>query len=196
MSIKLPEIIDTWNLLDKYNLEDDVDWYHEGKYIIVTDSGLDKFPNTPSFNDYLKRVMNGGHFKTGSRNMTLASTDIEGESEIVFTPASLLDLISKVDELSQYEVGLTTTMDDQLQLQIGDSLYDITSDSNIEDIVTDENTVDQISDVNEETYDNLLEDESISNEPIEGGLIKEAIKTLAIGGLVRLGKQYLSGDKA
>lgn len=117
-------------------------------------------------------------------------------NEIVLTPAALLDLLSKVDELSNYELGLTTTLDGQLQLQIGNSTYDLTSESNVENVTVDQSAVDEISDINEEAYDNLLDDETITSEPVEGGLIKEMIKTLAIGGLVRLGKNYATSPNA
>ena len=36
--------------------------------------------------------------------------------EILFTPSSLLDLLSKVDELKEYPVGLTETFDGGLEL--------------------------------------------------------------------------------
>ena len=44
---------------------------------------------------------------------------------IVFTPASLIDLLSKIDELSEFNVGITETIDGDLQLEIGDSIYSI-----------------------------------------------------------------------
>lgn len=115
--------------------------------------------------------------------------------EILFTPSSLLDLLSKVDELKEYPVGLTETFDGGLQLQIGNSFYSIEDKYASLDAEVDPEVVDAISDVNEETYSKLEED-GVELETIESGLIKEALKTLAIGGVVRLAKSYLQSDKA
>ena len=38
---------------------------------------------------------------------------------IVFTPASLIDLLSKIEELSDYPIGITETLDGQIQLNVG-----------------------------------------------------------------------------
>lgn len=109
---------------------------------------------------------------------------------IVFTPASLIDLLSQIKELSDYPIGITETIDGQIQLNIGESLYIIDTDS-ATDIQVDDRIVDIVDDANQEAYENL--DESIDvtvsgegEEDIEAGLIKELAKTLLVGGLVRL----------
>ena len=56
-------------------------------------------------------------------------------NEIVFTPAGLLDLLSQIDEFKDLDIGLAPTIDDKLQLQIGNSIYTI--DNNAETVYVD-----------------------------------------------------------
>ena len=113
---------------------------------------------------------------------------------ILFTPASLLDLLSKIDELSEYEIGVAETIDGQLQLTIGESTYLIDND-NATDVSVDETVVESIEDVNLDAYENLDDDIDVTiydeGEPIESGILKEVAKTLLVGGLVRLGSKLL-----
>ena len=120
--------------------------------------------------------------------ITKITASEEVSSEIVFTPAALLDLLTQVDELSQYDIGLYTSIDGNLQLQIGDSYYDLTSDSPVAEVDASDEVVEAVADANEEAYDNMDVDDST---PIESGPIKELLKTLAVGGLVRLGKKMI-----
>lgn len=116
---------------------------------------------------------------------------VEGD-ELVFTESSLLDLLINIEELKQYDIGLTETVDGTPLLQIGESTYELTQKEEII-IDVDEDVVDEISEINEETYTEIANDNELIEEDvdIESGLVKEAIKTLAIGGLVRLGKKFL-----
>lgn len=110
---------------------------------------------------------------------------------ILFTPASLLDFLSSIDELKDLDVGLTETIDGNIQIQIGSSIYEIDT-SNATDVSVDESVVDTVDDVNQSTYEDLDETyDSNALDDIEGGLIKEALKTLLIGGMVRLGAKML-----
>lgn len=117
---------------------------------------------------------------------------------ILFTPASLIDLLSKIDELSGYDVGVTETLDGKLQLIVGDSVY-VIDDAEITNISVDESVEDAVEDANDEAYENL--DESIDVglesevEPIESGVLKEIAKTLLVGGIVRLGSKLLKWGK-
>lgn len=113
---------------------------------------------------------------------------------IVFTPAGLLDLLVSIDELSEYDIGLTETIDHNIQLQIGDSIYQL-SKSDAEDVIVDDSVVDEISDINDRAYQEL---ESSDNDveiqeldDVESGIIKELIKTLFVGGMVRLAGKTL-----
>ena len=121
------------------------------------------------------------------------STD-NTESEFVLTPSALLDLLSSVDEFKDFNVNIIETLDHKLQLQVNDSYYDLISDSDITTVEIDPEAVNQISEVNEDTYQELIDTSDITTENIESGIIKEALKTLAIGGIVRLGKKYLLGN--
>lgn len=198
--ITLNGTMEASRLLDKLNLEKDVDWTYDwnSNVYTITDEGESKFPSKSDKNfwNYFNKAFKDGKLSgSSSRGTTLASTEIEN-SEIVFTPASLLDILSKIDELSQYEVGLTTTLDGQLQLQVGDSVYDLTSESDVNNVNVDDSVVDDVSEINEDAYDQIVDSEGEEAQPIESGLIKEMIKTLAIGGVVRLGKNYLTSPNA
>ena len=110
------------------------------------------------------------------------------ESTILFTPAALLDFLSSIDELSDQDIQLTEESDGSLTVSIGESTYNIDS-SQATDIDVDPEVAEQIDDVNEETYDELDADETYEN--VEGCIIKDALKTLLIGGLVRMGVNAL-----
>lgn len=109
---------------------------------------------------------------------------------IIFTPAAVLDLLTKIDELSDYEVGISETPDGHIQLTVGTSIYDI-SDTGISDVQVKQQTIDDISEINEETYEDLVEQDTFELEPIDSGILKEVTKTLLVGGLVRLTKNLM-----
>lgn len=116
------------------------------------------------------------------------------ESEILFTPSAILDLLSKVDEFSEYDLDLTESLDGKIQLQVGNSVYELNPDEVACDIQVSNDVVDEIAAINEEAYQDLLDenDEYAQQEYVESGLIKELVKTLLIGGVVRMGKNYLT----
>ena len=114
---------------------------------------------------------------------------------IVFTPASLIDLLSQIEELQDHDIGISETIDGGIQLTVGESLYIIDTD-NSTDIQVDGDVVDTVEDANLEAYENL--DDSVDvvvsgqgEEPVESGLIKALAKTLLVGGLVRLSAKLL-----
>lgn len=113
---------------------------------------------------------------------------------IVFTPAGLLDLLVNIDELSEYDIGLTETIDHNIQLQIGESIYQL-SKSDAEDVVVDDSVVDEVSDINDRAYQELESsggDVEIQElDDVESGIIKELVKTLLVGGMVRLAGKTL-----
>ena len=109
------------------------------------------------------------------------------QDELVFTCAGVLDLLSKLPELEDQNLSLTETLDGSIQLQVGDSYYEIPQTC-ADTIEIDENMLDEISDINDSAYEELISDDF---EPIESGLIKETLKTLLVGGVVRLAKKYL-----
>lgn len=110
---------------------------------------------------------------------------------ILFTPAALIDLLSKIDELADTDIGITETIDGQLQLTVGESTYGIdTSDATT--INVDEQTVDQVEDVNMSAYESLDETIDVSSpETVESGILKEIAKSLLLGGMIRLSSKLI-----
>ena len=47
----------------------------------------------------------------------------ESDSQLMFTPASVVDLLLQIDELKDKTIIIAETPDGQLQLTIGDSIY-------------------------------------------------------------------------
>ena len=131
--------------------------------------------------------------------------------EILFTSAAVLDLLSQLEELKDKDLLVEDTQTG-LAIVIGDNNYNINYDR-AEEVEVPREVVDEISDITDETYASVSEendigiwvesDEPIDDEPIdtdtevvEGGIIKEALKTLAIGGLVRLTGKLVGKDIA
>lgn len=113
--------------------------------------------------------------------------------ELVLTSAGLLELLLNIDEFKDFDFGLVESLDNNLQLQVNDSYYTIQPENTSENIEIDEDSLNQITQINDEAYQELLDNDQVSEqEPIESGLIKELVKTLAIGGLVRLGKNLIT----
>lgn len=110
------------------------------------------------------------------------------DDKLVLTGAGLLEFLNQIDELKDKNLEIIE-MADGLHVTIGDSTYVLQCETNNTIEVTDD-LVDTINDIDIESYDEFAED--LDDEPVEGGLIKELIKTLAIGGLVRLTKSALT----
>lgn len=108
----------------------------------------------------------------------------------LFTPAALLEVLSNIEELRDYEVGITETIDGKLQLQVGNSIYELEQASPSTDIDVDENLVDKVDKINEEAYDNISDVEDTSDS-IEGGIISELAKNMLLGGMLRLSGKLL-----
>lgn len=111
----------------------------------------------------------------------------ESINTILFTPAALLDFLSSIDELKDLDVGITESPEGDIQVQIGESTYNVDT-SQATEIEVDEEAIDQVDEANEEAYDELDAD---TQDEVEGGIIKEALKTLLVGGLVRMGAKVL-----
>lgn len=114
---------------------------------------------------------------------------------VVFTPSALLEVLSQIDELADVDVGLVESLDGKLQLQVGSSVYEINYDNSVE-VDVDEAVVDTVEEVNMSTYEQLQsEDVDVmvydDGQPIESGIIKEAVKSLLLGGMLRLSAKLL-----
>lgn len=114
---------------------------------------------------------------------------------LMFTPAGVLELLAKIDELKDLELSITESLDGQtLQLQIGDSVYEIEMNTEKE-IPVDDATLIEVDDANVEAYQELVDSNVIdmddTGESVESGILKELAKTLMIGGMVRfIGKEF------
>lgn len=107
--------------------------------------------------------------------------------ELLFTPAALMDLLMKIEELSDYDIELTESGSGIL-LTVGDSHYEI-NPSGDEDVVVPEEAIDEIRDIKDAAYDEL-EDVEVSDD-VTSGVIKELFKSLLVGGMVRLTTKML-----
>lgn len=129
------------------------------------------------------------------------------DEEILFTSAAILDLLSQIDELADKDLHIDKTIDNKIQLTIGSSVYEISNEPDTT-IEVSEETVDDINEATVDAYQQLLDrpieyksDISEDNnsvtqipedaEPIQGGIIKEAIKSLLLGGMIRFAKNRL-----
>lgn len=109
--------------------------------------------------------------------------------ELLFTSASILDLLSSIDELKDKNIDLAET-DSGISITVGDSIYQIrTSDAT--PIEVDEDVVQEVDEVTSEAYEELSADGVDIKDDIEGGPIKELIKTLMLGGMLRLTSKML-----
>lgn len=127
--------------------------------------------------------------------------------ETLFTAAALLDFLRQIDELSDKDIDVFDNESFAL-ITIGDNQYRIDYNT-AEEVEVPEEAVDEVTDIIEDTYDELgasgVDYEEVADlevnddgdvEAVEGGIIKEALKTLAIGGLVRLTGKLVGKDLA
>ena len=98
--------------------------------------------------------------------------------EVVFTSAGLLDFLSQIDELKDYDIDLNDN-NGAISLTIGDSVYSISKPT--ETVEVSEEVLTEISDIADEALSDVE-----TSQPVESGVIKEALKTLLVGGAVRL----------
>lgn len=114
--------------------------------------------------------------------------------EIVFTPASILELLAQIDELKDCELSISQTIDNKIQLQIDNSIYILDTEYQVPELEVEENVVEEIAEINENTYKELIENDEMlvdEVEPIEGGILKELATSLLLGGMIKLTKKLL-----
>lgn len=104
--------------------------------------------------------------------------------ELVFTSASILDLLSSIDELKDKNINLTET-ESGISITIGESNYEINT-ANATEVEVDEEVVEEIDEVTSEAYSELSDNGVDVQDEVEGGPIKELIKTLMLGGMVKM----------
>lgn len=110
---------------------------------------------------------------------------------IVFTPAAILDLLSQIDELSEYTISLDDVSGKDVMLRIGQSSYRI--DTAYSDKLTvSSDVVDNINEINDEAIDDFVDsNDDVESDYIESGIFKQLAKTLLVGGVVRLAAKLL-----
>lgn len=119
----------------------------------------------------------------------IRSTELEN-STLLLTPASLVDFLSQIDELSEKSISLNSD-NEYIEVSIGEATYRIRPQDEV-NVPVSVNDIDEVNDAADDTYDELVDNGYVENsDEIESGLIKELIKTLAIGGMVRLAAKKL-----
>lgn len=119
------------------------------------------------------------------------------DNEILFTPAALLDFLMQIDELSDKDIVVDEDAT-AITVTIGNSTYTI-SKNDAEAVEVEPEVVEEVADITESTFEELDDveySETDDEEVVEGGLLKEALKTLAVGGMVRLTSKLLGKDVA
>ena len=104
--------------------------------------------------------------------------------QLIFTSASILDLLSSIDELKDRNINLTET-ESGISITIGESTYEINT-ANATEVEVDEEVVEEIDEVTSEAYSELSDNGVDVQDEVEGGPIKELIKTLMLGGMVKM----------
>lgn len=112
------------------------------------------------------------------------------DSQLMFTPASVVDLLLQIDELKDKTIIIAETPDGKLQLTIGDSIYMI-DDNSSESIEVEDEVVDIIEETNSDAFEEIEDGLEVSEQPVEGGIIKEAVKSLLLGGMIKFAKKHL-----
>lgn len=106
--------------------------------------------------------------------------------QIMLTPAALLDFLTQISELDEYDISVSETGEGDIAVNIGDSCYMIDS-SHAEDIEVPDAAVEEAADINDDAFEDIVDSsDDFESVDVEGGLIYETLKTLAIGGLARL----------
>ena len=119
----------------------------------------------------------------------IRSAELEN-STLLLTPASLVDFLSQIDELSEKSISLNSD-NKYIEVSIGEATYRIRPQDEV-NVPVSVDDVDEVNEAADDTYDELGDNGYVENsDEIESGIIKELIKTLAIGGMVRLAAKKL-----
>lgn len=119
----------------------------------------------------------------------IRSAELEN-STLLLTPASLVDFLSQIDELSEKSISLNSD-NGYIEVSIGEATYRIRPQDEV-NVPVSVDDIDEVNEAADDTYDELVDNGYIENsDEIESGIIKELIKTLAIGGMVRLAAKKL-----
>lgn len=112
--------------------------------------------------------------------------------QLLLTPAALLSILIQIDELKDKDIQLTEDLDGTLKLQIDQNVYDL-QDQNTLEVEVDPEVIQEVDDANADAYEDLQMDDNIQlSDTVEGGLLSELMKTLAVGGMIRLTQKLLT----
>ena len=117
--------------------------------------------------------------------------------QLLFTSSAILNLLLEIDELKDYSLNINETIDGKLQLQVGESVYEIsTDDTEVLEIETTSDVLEDVESFNADTYEDIVETYTSDivtqpDEVITSGILKEIAKTFLLGGAVRLTKSLL-----
>jgi len=118
--------------------------------------------------------------------------------EILFTSAALLDFLRQIDELADKDISIDET-GSTITVNIGESSYSIDL-KQASDVEVEEEVVEEVSEVADEAFD-TMESEGVEftettegEETVEAGILSEALKSLLVGGMVRLTSKMVGKD--
>lgn len=116
------------------------------------------------------------------------------KEEVVFTPSAILHLLTEIDELKDKDVGLTELPDGNLQISIGESIYNIETNNTPTEVEVDEEVIEIVDQENQDTIEQLADNgefELSEQETIESGVLSGIVKSLLLGGMIRLAPKLL-----
>lgn len=111
--------------------------------------------------------------------------------EVLFTPSAVLHLLTELDELKDKNISLSELSDGNLQISIGDSTYNIVTSTSVK-VQVDDSVIETVEEENIQTYEELADNENIEvSEPVESGILSSVVKSLLLGGMIRLAPKLL-----
>lgn len=103
----------------------------------------------------------------------------------LFTSAAILEMLTQIKELDPYDIEVVEVDENRLHINVGDSSYFVDS-SIAETIDVSEDVIETVEEVTDETFQDVNEELGNSEfEAVEGGLIKDMIHTMLLGGAVK-----------
>lgn len=111
--------------------------------------------------------------------------------ELLFTSASVLDLLSNIEELKDKNLDIEETSSG-VTITIGEIAYQVKS-SQAAQVEVDEAVIEEIDNITTEAYEELSTQGVAVNEQegVQGGPIKSLLKTLFLGGMVKMTAKML-----
>lgn len=114
-------------------------------------------------------------------------------AKLLFTPSALLRILLSLPQLEDCEIQLYEALDNSVQLIIDNEVYELLPAEDSLVLETTQAVLDSIEESEVSEYE-ALEDEDIvvSAETIEAGVLKSIVKSLLLGGCIRLSHKLLS----